>query len=58
MTPRGSDENFSPATEIVGKFDRLARSTLPAPRVAELRDAVLRLEELPSAARLAELLKR
>ena len=56
--PRGSEQQFAAATDIVGKFDRLACSTLPGPQVVELRDAVLRLEELPSAARLAELLKR
>ena len=54
--PRGSDENFASAADIVGKFERLAGHALPATRVRELRDAVLGLEELRDAAQLAVLL--
>jgi hypothetical protein len=39
------------------EFDKLAR-VLPESRVRELRDAVLNLEQLNDAARLAQLLAR
>ena len=54
--PRGSDEQFATAAEIVGKFEKLAARALPAGRVTELRDAVLGLEELSEAAQIAALL--
>jgi 2-methylcitrate dehydratase PrpD len=57
-SPRGSDEQFATAAEIVGKFEQLAARALRPERVAELRDAVLRLEELGDAAQLAALLSR
>jgi 2-methylcitrate dehydratase PrpD len=55
-TPRGGDENFASLAEVVDKFEKLAASALPAKRVHELRDAVLGLEDLPDAARLAALM--
>jgi len=58
QTPRGSDENFASDEEIVAKYERLAGAALPAKRAAELRDAVLRLETLPDAGLLAELMRR
>ena len=54
--PRGSERDFASAGEIARKFEQLARHTLPEARVAELRDAVLGLEKLADAARLAELM--
>ena len=54
--PRGSDENFASLAEVVEKFEKLASRALPAKRVHELRDAVLGLEDLPDAARLAALM--
>ncbi|TMH60013.1 MAG: MmgE/PrpD family protein, partial [Betaproteobacteria bacterium] len=54
--PRGSDEQFASAAEIVEKFEKLAARALPAKRVGELRDAVLGLEALRDAAQLAALL--
>jgi 2-methylcitrate dehydratase PrpD len=54
--PRGSDEHFASAAEIVAKFEKLAARALPAKRVNELRDAVLGLEELRDAAQLTALL--
>jgi len=54
--PRGSEENFASLAEVVEKFEKLAAAALPAKRVHELRDAVLGLEDLPDAARLAALL--
>ncbi|HYR32907.1 MAG TPA: hypothetical protein VEQ87_01325, partial [Burkholderiales bacterium] len=54
--PRGSDEQFAGTADIVAKFEKLASRALPASRVAELRDAVLGLEELRDAGQLAALL--
>jgi len=51
-------EKFASATEIVAKFDNLATRVLPESQVRELRDAVLNLEQLNDAARLAQLLAR
>jgi 2-methylcitrate dehydratase PrpD len=55
--PRGSEQDFAPASEITGKFEQLALHALPKERVAELRDAVLGLEKLTDAARLADLMR-
>jgi 2-methylcitrate dehydratase PrpD len=54
--PRGSEQRFASAAEVVGKFEKLAARALPAKRIGELRDAVLKLEELGDAAKLAALL--
>jgi 2-methylcitrate dehydratase PrpD len=54
--PRGGDQNFAPAADIVDKFEKLAVHALPKKRVAELRDAVLGLEKLKNAAALAALM--
>ena len=54
--PRGSERDFASVAEITRKFEQLARHALPEARVAELRDAVLGLEKLADAARLAELM--
>ena len=56
--PRGSEQSFASAAEIIAKFEQLAAHALPKPRVAELRDAVLGLEKLADAARLADLMRR
>ena len=55
--PRGSERDFASAAEITRKYEQLARHALPDERVAELRDAVLGLEKLPDAARLADLMR-
>ncbi|HEV2431257.1 MAG TPA: MmgE/PrpD family protein [Burkholderiales bacterium] len=57
-TPRGGDANFAPAADIVDKFEKLAVRALPKKRIAELRDAVLGLEQLRDAAELAALMKK
>jgi aconitate decarboxylase len=53
---RGSERNFAPAADIVDKFEKLAAHALPGARVRELRDAVLGLEKLPDAGRIADLM--
>ena len=55
---RGSEKKFAGEAEIVEKFEKLALKALPKPRVAELRDAMLGLEKLDDAARLAQLLAK
>jgi aconitate decarboxylase len=57
-TPRGGDANFAPDADIVDKFEKLAVHALPQKRVAELRDAVLGLEQIKDAAELASLMKK
>jgi 2-methylcitrate dehydratase PrpD len=57
-TPRGGDENFASPEEIVDKFEKLAVHALPESRVRELRDAVLGVEKLQDAARLATLMSK
>ena len=54
--PRGSERDFARPSEITRKFEQLARHALPQARVTELRDAVLGLEALDDAARLADLM--
>jgi len=56
--PRGSDENFASPADIVAKFEKLAVHALPEKRIGELRDAVLGLEDLQDAARLATLMSQ
>ena len=55
-TPRGGDANFAPAGDIVHKFEKLAAHALPRNRIAELHDAVLKLEKLQDCAELAALM--
>ncbi|MFN7086242.1 MAG: MmgE/PrpD family protein [Burkholderiales bacterium] len=53
---RGSEKKFAAETDIVGKFEKLARKALPQSQVEQLRDAVLGLDELEEAAKLVGLL--
>jgi 2-methylcitrate dehydratase PrpD len=55
-TPRGSEPHFASAAQIVAKFEKLAVHALPRVRTAQLRDAVLGMEKLDDAARLAQLM--
>jgi len=56
--PRGSERRFATEEQVVGKFQKLAASVLPASQVASIRDAVLNLEKLPVVATLARLLAK
>ncbi|GAA5234427.1 MmgE/PrpD family protein [Verticiella sediminum] len=53
---RGSEKRFAPQSDIVSKFEKLARHVLPESQMNELRDTVLSLDSLDDAARLGELL--
>jgi 2-methylcitrate dehydratase PrpD len=55
--PRGSERSFATADEIVAKFNKLTRATMREREQAALVDAVLNLEKLAEAKRLAELLR-
>ncbi len=55
-TPRGSEPNFASEAQIVAKFEKLAAHALKRSQAAQLRDAVLGMEKLRDAARLAQLM--
>ncbi len=50
--------NFGSDEEVVGKFTKLATRVLPKAQVNQLCDAVLNIEKLDDAAKLAKLLAR
>jgi 2-methylcitrate dehydratase PrpD len=56
--PRGSEQKFGTEADIVEKFEKLAAKALPRPRGEELRDAMLGLEKLSDASRIARLLAK
>jgi hypothetical protein len=56
--PRGSEKKFASDADVIAKFERLGRRALPADQLAELRDAVMALENLSDAGRIAGLLAR
>jgi aconitate decarboxylase len=55
--PRGSEQSFATADEIVAKFRKLTCATMREREQAALVDAVLNLEKLAEAKRVAELLR-
>src|ERR1700704_5933663 len=55
--PRGSEQSFASADDIVAKFRALTRTVLRPDRQQVLIDAVLGLDELPKARTLTELLR-
>ena len=54
--PRGSEHRFATEADVVSKFEKLARHSLPADQVASIRDAVLSLEKMPDVSKLVRLL--
>jgi 2-methylcitrate dehydratase PrpD len=56
--PRGSEPNFASEAQIVAKFEKLAAHALKRAQAAKLRDAVLEMEKLKDASRIAKLLTR
>jgi len=54
--PRGSEVNFASDTDIINKFEKLAKHALPPENVERLRDAVLGMEDLKDAGEIARLL--
>jgi aconitate decarboxylase len=55
--PRGSEQSFAGADEIVGKFRKLTRGVMPATQQDALIDAVLGLDKLPDSRTLIERLR-
>ena len=55
-TPRGSEPNFASEAQVVAKFEKLAAHALKRAQVAQLRDAVLGMEKLKDASRIAKLM--
>ena len=53
---RGNEHNFASEADVVAKFEKLAIHALPQTQVGELRDALLGIENLADAGRIAELL--
>jgi 2-methylcitrate dehydratase PrpD len=53
---RGSEYRFASEADIVEKFEKLASRALPKSRIEQLRDAMLGLEKLEDATRIATLL--
>ena len=53
--PRGSPKNPAPRADLEAKFDALAARTLPAPRIAAIKAAILEMETLPSVGDLVAL---
>jgi aconitate decarboxylase len=55
--PRGSEQSFAGANDIVEKFRKLTRGVMAAKQQDALVDAVLKLEDLPDSRTLIELLR-
>ncbi|MDQ6640320.1 MAG: MmgE/PrpD family protein [Pseudomonadota bacterium] len=55
-TPRGSENNFASAEDVIAKFKTLSRHALPAPQVDALCEATLHAEDLDDAAQIVRLM--
>ena len=55
--PRGSEQSFASADDIVGKFRKLTRGVMVAMQQNALIDAVLNLDKLPDSRTLVERLR-
>ena len=55
-SPRGSEPNFASEAQVVAKFEKLAVHALKRAQIARLRDAVLGMEKLKDATRIAKLM--
>lgn len=56
--PRGSEPDFASEAQVVAKFEKLASHALKPAQAAQLRDAMLEMEKLEDASRIAKLLAR
>ena len=56
--PRGSEPNFASEGQVVAKFEKLAAHALPRARLERLRDALLGMEKLKDASRIAKLMTK
>jgi 2-methylcitrate dehydratase PrpD len=55
--PRGSEQSFATANDIIDKFRKLTRAAMTETQQAALVEAVLDLEKLPTSKRVADLLR-
>jgi aconitate decarboxylase len=55
--PRGSEQSFASADEIIAKFRKLSRGVMSTKRQDEVVDAVLGLDKLADSRRVVELLR-
>ena len=55
--PRGSEQSFASADDIVGKFRKLTRGVMTSAQQDDLIDAVLGLDKLPDSRTLIERLQ-
>jgi 2-methylcitrate dehydratase PrpD len=55
--PRGSEHSFAPAGDIIDKFRKLTRTTMPKDQQEALIEALLRVETLSDARELIRLLR-
>jgi 2-methylcitrate dehydratase PrpD len=56
--PRGSEPHFASEAQVVAKFEKLAAHALKRAQIGQLRDAVLGMEKLKDASRIATLLTK
>ena len=56
VAPRGSEDSFASAADVIAKFTKLAGRRIPSAQVDRIVDAVLHAERLPQAASLVQLL--
>ena len=55
--PRGGEDAFAPAADIIEKFKKLSRATMSEARQAGLIDMILDMENMPDMRRLPEALR-
>jgi aconitate decarboxylase len=55
--PRGGEDAFAPASDIIEKFKKLSRARMPQAQQADLIDMILNLEHLPDMNALTEALR-
>jgi aconitate decarboxylase len=55
--PRGGEDAFAPASDIIEKFRKLSRATMSATQQANLIDMILNMESMPDMRRLPEALR-
>jgi aconitate decarboxylase len=56
VAPRGSEDSFATAEDVIAKFTKLASRRIPQAQVERIVDQVMHAERLPSAATLVHLL--
>ena len=55
--PRGGEDAFAPAPDIIEKFKKLSRATMSETQQADLIDMILNMESFPDMRRLPEALR-